>query len=282
MFPKKYAVLAIAPLILGVGSCSLDASNAETSAPKEERIGAASLPVDIASLTDVLASYVDNQGLVDYNALQENRAPLDAFNTSIANTAPSTYDSWSEYQKIAYLINAYNALTLKSIINETPIKSSIKDIFGVWQFKEHDILQGVKTLNNIEHDILRKNFDEPRIHVALVCAAKGCPYLRAEPFKAETLDEQLDEQVRIFLSRPEAFEIDRDANEVRLSAIFEWFGEDWVPSYGTEEGFAGDKKQKAVLNFISNYVDETDREFLKAGGYNIQYSKYDWSLNIQS
>ncbi len=280
MFHKKYAILAIAPLLLGLGSCSLGPSQAKT--PASQTVSAASAPVDIASLTQVLSSYVDNEGQVDYKALQKDPAALDGFNQSIQKTSPSTFESWTEKEKIAYLINAYNSLTLKSIINESPLKNSIKDIIGVWQFKKHPILQSSMTLNNIEHDILRKNFSEPRIHAALVCAAKSCPFLRSEPYKAETLDEQLDDQTRIFLARSEAFEIDREKNEVRLSSIFEWFGKDWVSGYGTEDGFAGNSEQKAVLNFITNYVNESDREFLKAGGYTIKYSKYDWSLNIQS
>ena len=108
---------------------------------------------------------------------------------------------------------------------------------------------------------------EPRIHAALVCAALSCAYLRQEPFTGENLDAQLDDQAKIFISRPEAFEIDRENNEVRLSAIFDWFGQDWVPAFGGAEGFAGSDNEKAVLNFISGYLNEEDSAFLKAGGY---------------
>ena len=142
-------------------------------------------------------------------------------------------------------------------------------------------MQEQQTLNNIEHDILREDFNEPRIHAALVCAAISCPYLRQEPFTGENLDAQLDDQVRIFISRPEAFEIDRANNEVRLSAIFDWIGGAWVASYGTDDGFAGNEGERAVLNFISGYLNEADSDFLQAGGYDISYNDYDWSLNRQ-
>ena len=106
--------------------------------------------------------------------------------------------------------------------------------------------------------------------------------MRQEPFTGDNLDAQLDDQVRVFLNRSEAFEIDRENNEVRLSAIFDWFGQDWVPSFAPTEGFAGNNNEKAVLNFISGYLDEADSEYLKAGGYRVRYSDYDWSLNTQN
>ncbi|MGB3570945.1 MAG: DUF547 domain-containing protein, partial [Phormidesmis sp.] len=176
---------------------------------------------------------------------------------------------------------AYNSLTLKAIIDESPIKASIKDIAGVWRFNRHGLLQGEQTLNNIEHDILRANFTEPRIHAALVCAAISCPYLRQEAFTGDQLDAQLDDQVRIFLSRSEVLEIDREKGEVKLSSIFDWFKEDWAAGFSTSEGFTGSDNERAVLNFISGYVDEADRDYLKAGDYSIRYSDYDWSLNRQ-
>ncbi|MEL6881655.1 MAG: DUF547 domain-containing protein [Cyanobacteria bacterium J06607_10] len=285
---KKYLFLAIVPAIIGlsgyaaklsfssrgpVAIAQTEASNTEAS--NTERTA------NTAALADVLSTHVDEQGLVSYAELQANREQLDAYNASIQLIDQATYDSWREEEQIALLINAYNSLTLKSIIDESPIKDSIKDITGVWRFKRHGLLQGQQTLNNIEHDILREDFNEPRIHAALVCAAISCPYLRQEPFTGEDLDAQLDDQVRIFISRPEAFEIDRANNEVKLSAIFDWFGGDWVASYGTDDGFAGNEGERAVLNFISGYLNEADSDFLQAGGYDISYSDYDWSLNRQ-
>ena len=234
-----------------------------------------------SEFADVLSAYVDAQGLVDYETLQSNRKQLDTYNDSLQAINPETFATWSEEAQIALLINAYNSLTLKAIIDESPIKDSIKDISGVWRFNRHGILQDKKTLNNIEHDILRVDYNEPRIHAALVCAAVSCPYLRQEPYTAENLDAQLDDQVEIFLSRKEVFEIDREKGEVRLSAIFDWFKEDWIASFGTDEGFAGNEGERAVLNFITGYLSEEDSEYLKAGNYKVKYSNYDWSLNEQ-
>ena len=237
--------------------------------------------VNYDAYANTLSTYVDEQGLVDYLTLQTNRQSLDAFNASLRLLDESTYDSWTEAEQIAFWINAYNSLTLKSIIDEMPLAESIRDISGVWRFNQHPILQQEKTLNNIEHRTLRADFNEPRIHMALVCAAMSCPHLRTEPYRGSTLDAQLDEETHAFLRRSDAFRIDREDNTVYLSAIFKWFGEDWVPGYGTDEAFAGDKDERAVLNFISGYISEADKAYLQTGDYQIRYINYDWSLNVQ-
>ncbi len=291
---KKYLLFALAPFLIGLGGCLIESSQAgiesadgttasstATQTVAQSETLAAADAVNTAALNSVLNTYVDEQGLVDYDALQSNRQQLDAFNASIQLTSQASFDSWSEAEQIAFLINAYNSLTLKAIIDESPIKASIKDIAGVWRFNRHGLLQGEQTLNNIEHDILRANFTEPRIHAALVCAAISCPYLRQEAFTGDQLDAQLDDQVRIFLSRSEVLEIDREKGEVKLSSIFDWFKEDWAAGFSTSEGFTGSDNERAVLNFISGYVDEADRDYLKAGDYSIRYSDYDWSLNRQ-
>ncbi|NJM96165.1 MAG: DUF547 domain-containing protein [Phormidesmis sp. RL_2_1] len=280
---QPFLLWALIPVLIGLGGCRLPVWSSKDSglAIAQSSGAAADATVNLPAFATVLSTYVDDKGLVNYEALQANRQQLDAFNASLALTTPATYESWEAADQIAFLINAYNSLTLKAIIDESPIKASIKDIPGVWRFDQHPILQSQQTLNNIEHDILRANFSEPRIHAALVCAALSCPYLRQEPFTGENLDAQLDDQVQIFLSRPEAFEIDRENNEVRLSAIFDWFGQDWVPGFAPESGFAGNDNERAVLNFISGYLEETDRAYLQQGDYQVSYSYYDWSLNRQ-
>jgi hypothetical protein len=280
---KQYFLLALLPAVIALVGCATSSTlqNGGRSAIAQESTEGAANTVNIPALTKVLATYVDDQGLVDYDNLQANRQDLDAFNASIQLADPASYELWSEPDQIAFLINAYNSLTLKAIIDESPIKDSIKDIPGVWRFDKHGLLQAEQTLNHIEHDILRANFQEPRIHAALVCAALSCPYLRQEPFTGENLEAQLDDQMKIFLSRPQVLTIDREKNEVKLSEIFDWFGQDWVPGFAPNEGFAGTENQKAVLNFISGYVDAEESAYLKAGGYTISYSTYDWSLNRQ-
>ncbi len=230
---------------------------------------------------NVLQTHVSDRGLVNYQQLQANRQELDRFNQSFAMVSPETYNSWSEQEKLAFLINAYNSFTLQSIIDQNPLKKSIRDISGVWKRRKFAIAGREKTLDNIEHDIIRKEFNEPRIHMALVCAAMSCPILRNEAYTAEELDAQLDDQTRKFITSSQGFKIDRDQNIVYLSSIFKWFGKDWIANYKIENKFTGSKKEKAVLNFISQYLNPQDLQYLEQGKYKISYLKYDWSLNKQ-
>jgi hypothetical protein len=229
----------------------------------------------------VLRTYVNDQGLVNYEALQANPVQLQTFVMALGEVTPETYRSWTEPEKIAFLINAYNAITLASIIEQQPLKSSIKDIWGVWNLKTHKVAGQSKTLDNIEHQTLRKEFNEPRIHAALVCAAISCPPLRQEPYTAAQLNAQLDDQVQKWLVSPHGLKIDREKNRVAISAIFKWFGEDWQPRFSAAEKFTGNDKERAVLNFISRYLNPADREYLAQGNYKIDYLNYNWSLNRQ-
>lgn len=241
----------------------------------------------------VLETYVDNNGMVDYDALKANRARLDAFAAAIGDLSPKTFDSWSEKEKVAFWINAYNALTLKAIIDHYPIKSSfvaslrfpknsIRQIPGVWDDLKFRVMGREMTLDEIEHTRLRGNFNEPRIHVALVCAALGCPLLRNEPFTADRLDAQLDDQASRFLKDSEKFRIDRDNGRIYLSPIFKWFGDDFIATYGTSAKFPGrSQAERAVLSFITRYLSKSDARYLSEAKFGIEYLDYDWSLNEQ-
>ena len=130
------------------------------------------------------------------------------------------------------------------------------------------------TLGHIEHKILRKDFKEPRIHMAMVCAAIGCPPLRNEPYYGEKLDEQLDDQSRKFLANPTKFRFDPKKRMLHISSIFKWFGEDFVKAK------AG--KDAAILEFVSSYLDKDNAYFDPSKkAISIKYLDYDWSLNEQ-
>ncbi len=227
-----------------------------------------------------------------YSALQANRAQLDAFAASVGRLDPKVYEGWGEPGKIAFLINAYNALTLEAILANYPIKpsvtgamlypkNSIRQIPGVWDRLEFQLLGKAATLDDIEHQMLRKQFNEPRIHMALVCASIGCPTLRNEPYVAERLSEQLDDQTRKFVSNPLKFRIDRQARVVHLSLIFKWYGGDFVRSFSTDKFAGHSDAERASLNHLSALLEPADREFLEKAKFKIEYLDYDWSLNEQ-
>lgn len=228
----------------------------------------------------VLKTYVNDRGEVDYAKLKENRAALDRFNQSLAELNPATYSAWSEAEQIAFWVNAYNSLTLQAIIDRYPV-DSIRNIPGVWKVLTFEVLGEPVTLDAIEHKILRKEFNEPRIHMSLVCAAVGCPHLRQEPYRGETLDAQLDEDTRTFLSIDRNFKIDADGGKVYLSSIFDWFGQDFEKTYGNTDKFSQfGEKEKSVLNFASNYLSKEQLAQLEQAE-KVSYLDYDWSLNRQ-
>ncbi len=239
-----------------------------------------------------LKSFVDDRGVVDYRGLKASRQQLDAFVGALSRINPVEYENWSDAQKVAMWINAYNGLTLQAIINHYPIKSSfisslryprnsIRQISGVWDKLEFVVMGRKRTLDSIEHSTLRQRFNEPRIHMALVCAAMGCPPLRNQPYRADGLDAQLDDQARRFLSDPLKFRIDRDKKLVYMSSIFKWFGDDFIKTYGTEDFAGHGAAERAVLNFISKHLTDSDRRYLRTQKYRIKYLSYDWSLNEQ-
>lgn len=249
--------------------------------------------LDTKDYADVLSTYVNDKGMVDYRGLQSNRAILDRYAASMARLDPKVYEAWSEKQKVAFWINAYNSLTLRVIIDHHPIQSggffsgirfprnSIRQIPGVWDKIEHTVMGRQMTLDAIEHETLRKQFDEPRIHMALVCAAMGCPPLRNEPYTGDRLDAQLEDQSRKLLRKPEKFRIDSESNTVYLSSIFKWFGGDFTRKHQTEEFQKADAPVRPVLEFISRHVSDQDAQYLKKQEYGIEYLDYDWSLNEQ-
>ena len=257
----------------------------------ELSVGSAIAEISFQDYAAVLTSYVDDHGMVDYKGLKANRRPLDNFALSLSRLDPKLYDGWNDREKIGFWINAYNALTLKAIIDHYPIeasllksfvypKNSIRQIPGVWDKLTLAVMGRDIALDGIEHETLRAKFHEPRIHVALVCAAMGCPLLRNEPYTGAKLDSQLDDQATKFLKNPEKFRIDRNNQKVYLSPIFDWFGQDFVKTYGTDKEFSGvSDKERAVLNFVGRYLTPADKAYLLKGGFSIDYLKYDWALN---
>lgn len=247
-------------------------------------VNAAEFDQTYADYEGLLKRYVAD-GRVDYKGLKNDTTALDLYLDSAAGVAEAHFNQWTEPERLAFLINLYNAATLKLIVDHYPVKS-IKDIGsifkGPWAQPVVRLFGSTITLDTLEHDIVRKRFSEPRIHLALVCAAKGCPTLRSDAYTAEKLNAQLDDQSRRFLASPAGLRIDRGSEVVYLSSIFKWYGEDFVARFSPPSGFSGlDKTERAVANFCSGYISASDGDHLKAGGYSVKYLDYDWSLNAK-
>jgi len=218
-------------------------------------------------LNDVLSKYVvtsAHQSSVRYQALKNSPNVLRQYLAQVSNVTKKQYQGFSENEKLAFLINAYNAFTLELIIQHYPV-DSIKDIGGwfssPWK-KDFFRLFGQKhTLDDIEHEMIRKWFDEPRIHFALVCAARSCPPLKAAPYIAPTLDTQLSEAAENFLNDSERNRLDSNSNTLYLSSIFKWYGSDFNSKYGSAK------------NYVARFYD------VEPNKLSISYLTYDWSLN---
>ena len=215
----------------------------------------------------LLKKYVNAQGEVNYKGLKSEAATLNQYIESLRSTPPAS--QWSKSEQLTYWINAYNALTLQLVLKYYPIKS-IRDIGSSiqvpfvntpWDIKLFKLSGKDYSLNNIEHDVVRKNFNEPRIHFALVCAAVSCPKLRNEAYQAKTLNEQLADQTRYFLANPSKNKITKDA--LQLSKLFSWYGDDF-------------KKSGDLIQFLKPYTQVPISENAK-----ISFMTYYWGLNQQ-
>lgn len=238
----------------------------------------------------VLRDFVDDSGLVDYAGLKAGAARLDAVVAGIAEQDPVGYASRKEADRLAFWLNTYNVLTLKLIVDRYPIQpaqgrekypaSSIQQIPNAWTGLRFNVMGKERTLDEIEHKIIRADFKEPRIHFALVCAAMSCPPLRREEYVGEKLDAQLDAQARRFFADLRNFHVDRERNEVWVSRIIQWFADDFAP--GVMEKHSRDvAERKAVIAAATPYVDAQTKAYLETGTYRVHFFEYDWTLNEQ-
>ena len=219
--------------------------------------------------TTLVKKHVNSQGLVDYKGFIKDKAALQTYLDHLSANPPA--ENWTDNEKIAYWLNAYNAFTVKLIVDHYPLKS-IKDlgpkhqiifINTPWDKKFFKIGGKTMTLNRIEHRILRSEFKEPRIHFALNCASISCPKLRREAYVGSKLDEQLTDQAKEFLRDPKRNE--PNAKKPKLSSIFSFYGKDM-------RNWSG----KTLIEFINQYSPvkiSADAE--------IEYLDYDWDLNEQ-
>lgn len=209
---------------------------------------------------------------VKYAELKSDPQAFPRYLKELETVSAAQFDAFTSDQKLAFWINAYNAFTVELILRHYPV-NSIKDIGGFfsspWKKKFFTLLGKVRTLDEIEHEIIRKKFDEPRIHFALVCAAKGCPALRDEPFVAARLDAQLTDAARKFLSDPSKNRYEPDKKTLFLSSIFKWYGKDFKSKHGS------------FLAYIAPFVtqDASLRIEIASEKVKVEYLDYDWSLN---
>jgi hypothetical protein len=218
---------------------------------------------------------------VRYAALQRERAALRAYLDTLTAVAPGEYAAWSKPQQLAFLINAYNAWTVELILTRYPDLKSIKDlgsfIESPWKKKFFRLLGEQRHLDDVEHGLIRAPgvFDDPRIHVAVVCASIGCPMLRNEAFVAGRLDAQLDDAMRRFLSDRTRNRFEPASGRLAVSKIFDWYRKDF------EQGNRGiDSLTTLFARYADRLADGAAAQAeVRAGRYKLAFLDYDWSLN---
>jgi hypothetical protein len=227
---------------------------------------------DHSKFDQLLKAYVDDQGLVDYNAMAQDTRFQDTIESlRLANTAKMTPNG-----QLAFWINAYNAVTIAKVIKWKP-KKSVRETFipGVWTStkffttREHFVDGRQLSQDDIEHEILRKQLNDPRIHFAIVCASSSCPRLARFAFTEENVQRQLEAETRKYINSDRGVRIDYAENTLYLSKIFDWFASDFK------------NKSGSVLEFIKPYLNESAIAFLDRKP-KISYIHYDWALNAQA
>lgn len=212
---------------------------------------------DHSDWTQLLQKHVNAKGNVDYSGFKRDKAALEAYLDKLASNPVE--NTWSRNEKLAYWINVYNAYTIKLIVDNYPVKS-ITNLKGgkPWDVKWIQLGNQTYSLNQVENEIIRPRFKEPRIHFAVNCAAESCPPLLNKAWTADKLESYFEQQTKAFINNSNYNEI--SANRVQVSKIFDWYGEDF-PN---------------LIEFLNRYSNTKIKANAK-----VSFLEYDWSLNEQ-
>jgi hypothetical protein len=252
---------------------------------------AAAIPAfDHSDYDAFLAEHV-REGLVDYGGIKKEGVLLAGYLRKLEQVSPDDFRRWQRNARIAFWINAYNAITIHGIVMHYPIeyggpiarirfpKSSIRQIARFWDTVFVRVMGAEITLDDIEHEILRKEFGDPRIHFAVVCAAMGCPVLSSDAYRGDLLEQQLERDARRFINDEEKVRLDVSENKVYLSSLFKWYAGDfsaakqdrWLREYSA--------RYRGLMHTVAEYLRPEERDYLIEHSPRLEFLDYDWSLN---
>ena len=226
---------------------------------------------------------------VDYRRLLRSRVLLASIVDDFARVSAQELSTWTAEHQLAYWINAYNVFTLQAVSDHYPIKNrwftlfgfvppnSIKQIPGVWNDLRWRAGGGERTLDEIEHDIIRVRYDEPRIHFAVNCAAISCPPLHPDPYVGTRLDEQLARAARDFLNSQHGLQV--DGSTLLVSRVFSWYGDDFIEDYAGRVESDRSASERAILGVVAAYGTPSAARLARSATADVGFLDYDWGLN---
>ena len=267
-------VHTIAWMVVGMGVVMLGEARPRAAEEPAEQVevldGSTEAVPDDATWDALLWRYVD-AGLVDYEGLkQKERSQVDAYVAGLNRVDVSRLPS--REAQLAFWINAYNACVVQGVLDVAPTKS-VKEINGFFDKIEHQVAGKPMTLNEIEAKA--RALKDWRVHMALVCAASSCPFLRSEAYAADRLSDQLSDQASEFLADPErGLRVDASAGVLWVSKIFKWYAKDIVPQ--------GTLTPETLVPVLEPYLDPLIVKTLQAQPLTVQFFDYDWTLNSQA
>lgn len=218
---------------------------------------------------------------VDYEAMLKARTQLQKYLAQLSAVSASEFSSWPKSERLAFLLNAYNAFTVDLVLSGYPKLKSIKDlgslIQGPWKKRFVSLLGETRSLDDIEQGMIRKpgEYNEPRIHFAANCASIGCPALRNEAYTGTKLDAQLETATKAFLADNSRNRYNTQTNKLEVSKIFDWYKKDF------ERGWHG---WKSLNDFFAHYAESLTnspeiKQALIAGKIDVDFLDYNWNLN---
>lgn len=240
---------------------------------------------DTRGYDELLDTYV-RDGEVYYRALKSDRGRLDAFVNQIGG---ANVDRLSREEKIAFWINAYNALVLRTVVDHYPIagksaaypQKSVRQVPGAFERLPHRVAGRTLTLDQIEQTVLAE-FNDPRIFFALGRGAEGGGRLRSEAYSAAKLETQLSEAAAECVNRQHCIQVDRQADKVVISPIFSWREKEFSAAYAEKapKPFADRSPiERAVLAFVQPRLLTTEKEQLEKNTFKMEFGQFDWRLN---
>jgi len=292
--PKTVPVPGTSRALLVATLLSLAAGGCDTMSPAHGAVLPETTPRTFshAPFDSVLQRFVDDRGRVDYAGLKESKERLERYYALLGRYSPDSHPELfpTEESRLAYWINAYNASTMLAVARRYPIESVkdvkpptllffLPDLAGFFVFQRMEFGEESMSLRHLENDVIRERFGEPRIHFALNCASISCPRLPDRAFTAEGLQEELERETRKFMTEERNVRIDDDEEVVYLSALFDWYREDYLDWY--EREFPD--REGDLLSYVALYLppDEAARLSEVASDYEVRFNPYDWGLNDQ-